>query len=946
MSQMARVWIREQGLTIPVTEDLPEAFANGYRFAQIMHRLGGISDDTFSRFRDKSTPAAILSNFSLLVSWLCRAFHLQVSQRTVNDIIAKRPNAAVRLLKRIRKASHASHSQVPRTSSSTTDSAGDDEADARERLLVTATLDKGVPVTDNVLLMRRFYEAQLAQERAFDRDQDEQLRRKRDAFLERYRAEQEHMHQRKVDRQTGAIASSQQAKVNRDRIFANERRELELELFVRGKRDRRRQALHSRAVHDMRDGLAEFDNILQLRSSVTEVPDDDDDARAPSAVPVPAPEDAATVLEFIERLAVKLPDPQATANESETIMKQLRARAQADRAARAERARRRRAALEKAVEGDESLEAVASANGDAELGPVEVDVDGLEKAWERRRLKDGFDADDRLAAHRAWREAFQRMCDEVDAASADERTALQNELLERARRSREHVQDQARRSHMAFCTGIVSRLVAASVRIAGHRQASPGALVDRDAFLRWFHAVQNDDHGGKVSVATPTVEPDTDLFANDPDPTAHDNAVSSYLSSSTTTGTLQGSPYLDEVRSVVGAGRPRPASRAPLVPVKLALIAAGDATLPAPLSSSFLLDHVSFDAYLDRLKQGAEVGAETDADWRKSTQKALNHPKNAPGIPLLVEIATRLAASCASSSWIITGLPPAVADEFAQAQPPDSPLHVLNPEPGPDDLDRQITRIVTESEASAGKVFVPEKAPGAIDYDSAVNLLQCWTNIIDQEYRQVVREHVRQSLQLIDSAKRYAQGDVDEFVSALNDCADFNNVSARIVANMPNDDIEQVLWDAAEQHCDRLEGILEQSKRPAWAQRIRERHQLVMDGLELGERIYRGRARQWGEECLRAKSGEDATEAAIGCIAHVKGSVASDQAASPGVAALHAEFDAALNSILESAATCQDSLIRERVTLDDEWIRECCATLNDRKARPARPVIPGIPIPK
>lgn len=47
---------------------------------------------------------------------------------------------------------------------------------------------------------------------------------------------------------------------------------------------------------------------------------------------------------------------------------------------------------------------------------------------------------------------------------------------------------------------------------------------------------------------------------------------------------------------------------------------------------------------------------------------------------------------------------------------------------------------------------------------------------------------------------------------------------------MPNDDIEQVLWDAAEQHCDRLEGILEQSKRPAWAQRIRERHQLVMDG--------------------------------------------------------------------------------------------------------------------
>lgn len=45
---------------------------------------------------------------------------------------------------------------------------------------------------------------------------------------------------------------------------------------------------------------------------------------------------------------------------------------------------------------------------------------------------------------------------------------------------------------------------------------------------------------------------------------------------------------------------------APLVPVKLALIAAGDATLPAPLSSSFLLDHVSFDAYLDRLKQGAE----------------------------------------------------------------------------------------------------------------------------------------------------------------------------------------------------------------------------------------------------------------------------------------------------------------------------------------------------
>lgn len=79
-------------------------------------------------------------------------------------------------------------------------------------------------------------------------------------------------------------------------------------------------------------------------------------------------------------------------------------------------------------------------------------------------------------------------------------------------------------------------------------------------------------------MATPTVEPDTDLFANDPDPTAHDNAVSSYLvwpgsgrtpctsahtskSSSTTTGTLQGSPYLDEVRSVVGAGRPRPASR-------------------------------------------------------------------------------------------------------------------------------------------------------------------------------------------------------------------------------------------------------------------------------------------------------------------------------------------------------------------------------------------------
>lgn len=38
---------------------------------------------------------------------------------------------------------------------------------------------------------------------------------------------------------------------------------------------------------------------------------------------------------------------------------------------------------------------------------------------------------------------------------------------------------------MAFCTGIVSRLVAASVRIAGHRQASPGALVDRDAFLRF-----------------------------------------------------------------------------------------------------------------------------------------------------------------------------------------------------------------------------------------------------------------------------------------------------------------------------------------------------------------------------------------------------------------------------------------------------------------------------
>lgn len=43
---------------------------------------------------------------------------------------------------------------------------------------------------------------------------------------------------------------------------------------------------------------------------------------------------------------------------------------------------------------------------------------------------------------------------------------------------------------------------------------------------------------------------------------------------------------------------------------------------------------------------------------------------------------------------------------------------------------------------------------------------------------------MRQSLQLIDSAKRYAQGDVDEFVSALNDCADFNNVSARIVANV------------------------------------------------------------------------------------------------------------------------------------------------------------------
>lgn len=297
MSQMARVWIREQGLTIPVTEDLPEAFANGYRFAQIMHRLGGISDDTFSRlactriallvvrrsprceplrFRDKSTPAAILSNFSLLVSWLCRAFHLQVSQRTVNDIIAKRPNAAVRLLKRIRKASHASHSQVldcgrallvfvliaeqvPRTSSSTTDSAGDDEADARERLLVTATLDKGVPVTDNVLLMRRFYEAQLvhrrpapvhvpwgltgfvqAQERAFDRDQDEQLRRKRDAFLERYRAEQEHMHQRKVDRQTGAIASSQQAKVNRDRIFANERREVTIRRRAQSQPARRR----------------------------------------------------------------------------------------------------------------------------------------------------------------------------------------------------------------------------------------------------------------------------------------------------------------------------------------------------------------------------------------------------------------------------------------------------------------------------------------------------------------------------------------------------------------------------------------------------------------------------------------------------------------------------------------------------------------------------------
>ena len=505
------------GLSRPIPgETFEEAFASGYGLGELLSRMAMQPD--FHEFQDKTTPEAMVANFSRLQMTLQR-MGIELSSATANQIMMGARGAAAQLVYQIKSqldtlrqelgTNNASGSRLSRTLGVRTKPSLallETRQAKGERKRYDAVVSKVFEDTlktraqnpsqlTMALQLQKFSEAaahlqadQLASARDALDTRDQRARTRRAGMRESVAVRREVIEARK-ERDLAAHLANRQ----RQRDF--ERDELRIELAVRERRERKKRAALMDASVELADGIAEFERNLRsvadgpaARTSAGGGAQGSADKEA-ETMPTFS---STTPLEHLQNIKTMLPDARAMRNEGAEYLGRMRAKRAEEAAARKERERRRRksvleqsraqAAMEERRREAELLDSLRTGALEeqrlaGELWQLRQEKEVMrenrafrESQYAERRARDFEESLERnRAAGRADREAFE-------AATRDEAARLAAEAEARRQAGKQAVVD--------MCRDLVGQMAGLAERAAEYR-ARTDALVPRKEWREW-----------------------------------------------------------------------------------------------------------------------------------------------------------------------------------------------------------------------------------------------------------------------------------------------------------------------------------------------------------------------------------------------------------------------------------------------------------------------------
>ena len=525
------------GLSRPLPgETFEEAFASGYGLGELLSRCGMQPD--FHEFQQKHTPEAMVANFSRLQQTLGR-MGIELTSQTANQIMAGVNGVAAELLYQIKVrldtlrqelgTNNESGSYLSRTLGvSTKPSLGLLEARQAkgERKRYDAVISKVFEDTlktraqnpsqlDMAFRLQKFSEtaAHLEAEKLASRreelDTRDMIARTRHSQMRAATLQRREQLEARKERDLAAHLAI------RDRQREFERDELRIELAMRERKQRKKQAARYNATVELADGIAEFERNLRSVADGPKFPSSR--ANATASAGALASTDAETMptysnitpLEHLQNIKTKLPDARRMREEGMEYLGRMRGKRAEETAARKERERRRRKAVleESAAQASmeehrreaELLDSLRTGAAEeqrlaAELWKLRQEKEVMrenrafrESQYAERRARDLEESLERnRAAGRADREAFE-------AAARDEAARLAAEAEERRQADKQAV--------LGMCTDLISQMAGLAERAAEYR-ARTDALVPRKEWREWKALFLS----GELETAAPLVK--------------------------------------------------------------------------------------------------------------------------------------------------------------------------------------------------------------------------------------------------------------------------------------------------------------------------------------------------------------------------------------------------------------------------------------------------------